>query len=179
MDLTPILVGLAANVGAPLVKQILEKKFGPGSGQLADVVIKTIAEHASVPVSELPDAIEKNPSIVRDGIIVAEGMAPELVALYSAGLAGQFGLLQAEQAEGPWQSGWRWGWMYLLAVFWIWVILIVPTVALIGPKVETIDLGVLMTLTSWFIALYMGGHTLKELGKNVIDAVKSWKGGRA
>ena len=37
--------------------------------------------------------------------------------------------------------------------------------------IEMVDLATLMTLTSWFMALYMGGHTVKDLGKNVIDAV--------
>jgi hypothetical protein len=37
--------------------------------------------------------------------------------------------------------------------------------------IEMVDLATLMTLTSWFMALYMGGHTVKDLGRNVIDAV--------
>jgi hypothetical protein len=53
---------------------------------------------------------------------------PELIALYAAGLEGQFALLQAETREGFWQSFWRYGWMYLLAIFWIWRIIIGPIV---------------------------------------------------
>jgi len=59
------------------------------------------------------------------------------------------------------------GWMYLLAGFWIWRILIVPVLGGFGLHVEAVDFGVLLTLTSWFMGLYMGGHTVKELGKNV------------
>jgi hypothetical protein len=31
--------------------------------------------------------------------------------------------------------------------------------------IEMIDIATLMTLTSWFMALYMGGHTVKDLGR--------------
>lgn len=176
MDLTSILIGLAGEVGAPIVGQILERKFGAQSGQLAEAVIKSIANQADTTVERLPELATSKPEAVKDAIAVTEVIAPDLVGLYTAGLEGQFKLLSQETAEGPWQSGWRWGWMYLLAVFWIWVVLILPAVGLFGVKVETIDLAVLLTLTSWFIALYMGGHTVKELGKTALDAVKSWRG---
>lgn len=175
MDITSVLIGMAADVGAPLVKQILENKFGPGSGQLAETVIKSIANQADTPVPDLPEVIANNPDLIRDAITTTEGLAPELVGLYTQGLEGQFALLQSETAEGPLQSGWRWGWMYLLAFFWFWVIVLLPLAALLGAKVEGIDLGILLTLTSWFIALYMGGHTVKELGKTALDAVRTWK----
>ena len=103
-------------------------------------------------------------------------MAPELIQLWQAGLAGQFALLQAEQREAWYQSAWRWGWMYLLAVFWIWRIMIVPVLNHgAATPIEAIDLAVLLTLTTWFISLYMGGHTIKALGESAINAVRNWK----
>ncbi len=93
-----------------------------------------------------------------------------------AGLAGQFALLQAEQAEGFWQSAWRWGWMYLLAFFWTCAFLLFPIVRLFGFDLDPIDTATLGTLTGWFISLYMGGHTVKELGKQAVEAVKTWRG---
>lgn len=182
MDLTSILIGLAETVAAPLVKQVLADKFGPGSGPLVDAVTKSIANSAGVGVEQLPDLAAQHPETVKDAIVATEALAPELVGLYSAGLAGQFALLQTESAEGPLQSGWRWGWMYLLGLFWLWLVLLRPllnaTLLAFGSKiaVEAFDIGVLMTLTSWFIALYMGGHTIKELGANAMEAVKSLKG---
>ncbi|MCW5720412.1 MAG: hypothetical protein KIS86_04640 [Devosia sp.] len=177
MDLSSVLIGLATEVGAPIVKQVLEQKFGRASGQIAEAVIKSIADNSGVSVEQLPEIIESRPAVVKDAIAVTEVIAPELVSLYARGLDGQFSLLQAETAEGPLQSGWRWGWMYLLGFFWTWVIVILPVVDLFGVEVPAIDLGILLTLTSWFIALYMGGHTVKELGKSALDAVKSWKTG--
>lgn len=185
MDLTSILIGMAAEVGAPLVKDILDRKIGGGSGQLAEAVIKSVASNAGVTPATLPDLITTEPGAVKDAVLAAESMAPELVALYTAGLEGQFKLLQTESAEGPLQSGWRWGWMYLLGLFWIFYLLVFPIINAVlkaagsSVQIETLDAAILLTLTSWFIALYMGGHTLKELGKNAIDAVRSMKGGPA
>jgi hypothetical protein len=181
MDLTSVLIGLAAQVGAPLVKSVLEEKFGHGSGKIADAVIGSIANHAGVTPEQLPELAASEPQLVRDAILDAERMAPELVALYTAGIEGQFKLLQAESAEGPLQSGWRWGWMYLLALFWLFYILLFPILNAILQalgsvvRIQTIEAAILLTLTSWFLALYMGGHTIKELGKSAIDAVKTWK----
>jgi hypothetical protein len=185
MDLTSILVGIAVEAGAPLVRDILSQKFGPASGQMAEAVIKSVATNAGVPVEKLPELAQASPSVVAEAVVQAERMAPELIALYTAGLEGQFKLLAAETAEGPLQSGWRWGWMYLLGAFWTFYILIFPVLnamfAAMESKVriETVEAAILLTLTSWFIALYMGGHTLKELGRNAIDAAKSWKGNGA
>ena len=39
-----------------------------------------------------------------------------------------------------------------------------------------IDSATLMTLTGWFISLYMGGHTVKEIGRQAVEAVKTWRG---
>ena len=67
--------------------------------------------------------------------------------------------------------------MYLLAVFWTFYLLIFPIVeTLTGIPIQRIDIAVLMTLTTWFISLYMGGHTIKSLGQSAIDAVKTWRG---
>jgi len=41
-----ILVGVAADVGAPIIKRILGNRFGRASGELAETVIRTVAEKA-------------------------------------------------------------------------------------------------------------------------------------
>lgn len=184
MDLTSILVGMAVDVGAPLVRDILSKKFGPASGQMAEALIKSVATSAGVTVEALPELAASSPSVLKKAVLQAEAMAPELIALYTAGLEGQFKLLAAESAEGPLQSGWRWGWMYLLGVFWTFYVLVFPILNAVlqaigsAVRIEVLEAAILLTLTSWFIALYMGGHTLKELGKSAIDAARTWKGSR-
>lgn len=175
--LIDILVSLAGNVAAPLVKGVLENKIGAGNAALVETVVKSIATSAGVSVEQLPQVAQQQPAVVEQAIAQAETVTPFYLDLYKAGLTGQFALLQAESAEGPWQSGWRWGWMYLLAFFWLWRIVILPVVnALVGSAIEAIDLGIMLTLTSWFIAMYMGGHTIKDLGTKAIEAVREWKG---
>ena len=168
-----ILLGVATEVGAPLIKRVFEDRFGKASGALAETVIKTVAEKAGVEPIELE---KLKPAELEKAVLAVETEMPELIALYAAGLEGQFALLQAETREGFWQSFWRYGWMYLLAIFWIWRIMVAPIVNQRigsggGMMIEMVDLATLMTLTSWFMALYMGGHTVKDLGKNVIEAV--------
>lgn len=173
--LAVILAGIAAEVGAPLIKKILEPKIGATGGALAETVIKTIAEKAGAEPIDLPNL---DRTALEAAINQTEAEAPELIALYAAGLEGQFALLQSETREGFWQSAWRWGWMYLLAAFWIWRIIILPLVnRAVDQPIEPVDMAVLMTLTSWFIGLYMGGHTLKELGRNVAEVMKDRKVG--
>jgi hypothetical protein len=171
--LATIVLGIAMEVGAPLIKSVLTKRIGPAGGELAETVIKTVAEKAGVEPIEL-EALK--PAELKDAVLATEADMPELIELYTRGLEGQFALLQAETREGFWQSFWRYGWMYLLAIFWIWRIIVAPIVNQRlgsggGVVIEMVDLATLMTLTSWFMALYMGGHTVKDLGRNVIDAV--------
>ena len=66
--------------------------------------------------------------------------------------------------------------MYLLGLFWIFYLLIFPIVeASTGMPIQRVDIAILMTLTTWFISLYMGGHTIKSLGESAINAVRTWK----
>lgn len=168
-----IILGAAAKVGAPVIKAIVEKHAGPLAGTLAGSVIDNIAERVGVDPEALPNA---DPHLIETAVRDVEASAPELIALYQAGLAGQFALLQAEQAEGFWQSAWRWGWMYLLAFFWTCAFLLFPLGRLFGFALDPIDTATLGTLTGWFISLYMGGHTVKELGRQAVEAVKTWRG---
>ncbi|MBW8638976.1 hypothetical protein K1W69_17400 [Hoeflea sp. WL0058] len=176
-----VIAAAAARVGAGMIKSVIEKKFGAGAGQiagdLAGSVIDTVARKAGVEPIDLPGLAERAPDIVDAAVAETETAMPELIALYEKGLEGQFALLQAEQAQGGLQVFWRYGWMYLLAVFWIWRILILPIINhQIDIPIESVDFAVLLTLTSWFMALYMGGHTVKELGKSAIEAMRTRKG---
>lgn len=176
-----IIAATAAKVGAGMVKSVIEGQFGAGAGQiagdLAGSVIDTVARKAGVEPIDLPDLAKTSPVALDDAVLETEAAMPELIALWSKGLDGQFALLQAETKEGGLKSFWRYGWMYLLAVFWIWRIMVLPVVnSRLAIPVEAVDFAVLLTLTSWFMALYMGGHTVKELGKSAIEAVRGWKG---
>ena len=175
-------VAAATKVGANIIREVVARHAGPGAGEiagtLAGTVFDTVADKLGVEPIALPQVAEARPEAFQDAIRETEAQMPELIALWQAGVNGQFALLQAETKEGFWQSFWRYGWMYLLAVFWIWRIIVLPVVnRMLGtPPIEAVEFAVLLTLTSWFMALYMGGHTIKELGKNALDAVRGLKG---
>jgi len=172
MSAVAVILGMAAKIGAPIVKSIIEKKIGGTAGDLAGAVVDAVAEKVGVPPGDLATAeVSKVEAAVRE----VEAEAPEMIAVWEQGLAGQFALLQAETAEGFWQSAWRWGWMYLLAFFWFNAILLFPIMRATGIAIEPIELPVLVTLTGWFITLYMGGHTAKEIGRQAVEAVKTWR----
>lgn len=168
-----VIAGIASKVGAELVGKVLGDRFGPAGGQLAETVVKEVAKRVGVPVEQLPEANEKE---LEDAVRNVETTMPEIIALWAKGLDGQFALLQAETEQGFWQSAWRWGWMYLLAFFWIWRIVVGPAMNAWGWPIELVDHAILLTLTTWFISLYMGGHTVKALGSSAIEAVKSMRG---
>lgn len=177
-----VIAAAAAKVGAGMVKSVVERSLGAGAGQiagdLAGNVIDTVARKAGVEPIDLPTLADREPGQVEEAVLATEADMPELIALWQRGLDGQFALLQAETQEGGLKAFWRYGWMYLLAVFWIWRIIIVPVAnRYLGPSpIEPVDFAVLLTLTSWFMALYMGGHTVKELGKSAIEALRARKG---
>lgn len=171
--LIAILAAAAAKVGAPVIKSILSKHVGGLPGTLAGTVIDEIAARAGVEPEKLPEIDDGYLEGVVSDVEVA---APELIALYQRGIEGQFALLQADaQSESIWASAWRWGWMYLLAFLWLCAFLLFPVARAFGAVLEPIDAATLMTLTGWFISLYMGGHTVKEFGKQAVEAVKNWR----
>lgn len=169
VGLETILIGVATKIGAPIVKSVLERHVGGKAGQIGGAVIDAIAGRAGVDPVDLPDVPQKR---LEEAVRETEA---EMIPLWTQGLTGQFALLQAEQAEAWYQSAWRWGWMYLLALFWTFYILVFPILAAAGFVVERVEAAILLTLTTWFIGLYMGGHTVKSLGESAIDAVRSWK----
>jgi len=168
---------IAAKVGAELVGKVLGEQFGPLGGQLAETVIGEVAGRLGVEPAAIPTVPAEK---VDEAVMAVEEAMPELIALWSRGLDGQFALLQAEQQQGGWANNWRPGWMYLLGLMWVVRLLVVPFLDSTGETAlaEAMPAEIMLTLTGWFIALYMGGHTIKSLGENAIDAVKAWREGR-
>jgi hypothetical protein len=160
------LLGLATEIGAPLVKRILAGRIGAGNAELIDRVVGAVAERAGVRPDALPTAIAEERGRVIEAVrAVEDGVAPELISLYEAETEGRIALLQAEMAasEPAWKSAWRPAMMYLLGFLWLWALVLVPIVDAIGPALAGVDLGVLFNLTLAYLALYMGGHTVKEV----------------
>lgn len=162
----PILVGVAAKVGAPIVAGILRDAIGGKTGDLAGKVVETIAGHVGAPAEEIPTIAAQDPARVEAAVRVAEAETPELIAAWveSQKLANDLQKAEMAKSEAPWTWAWRPAWMWLLAFLWTYAIVLRPVVnAATGAKIEAVDLGVLVTLTGAYLALYMGGHTVKGI----------------
>ncbi len=168
---TSILLDVAGKVGAPLVKGLLQKiGLGGVAGDIAGSVVDTVAEKLGVAPAEIPaqptDKIEA-------AVQATEAEAPELVLAWAKQqeLANQLQLAEMKPGEPVWTWAWRPAWMWFLMALFAFRLVAVPVVdAAVGSQIASaVDLGAMMTLTTWFMALYMGGHTLK-------DAVAKWTG---
>ncbi|CAN7577407.1 hypothetical protein LJR098_005454 [Rhizobium sp. LjRoot98] len=78
--LTSILIDVAAKVGAPLVKRILQEKVGGVAGDLGGTVIDAIATRAGVPPEELPSLPAPR---IEAAVAAVEAETPELVLAYN------------------------------------------------------------------------------------------------
>lgn len=160
------LLSLAGQVGLPILRRILEDKLGGAGGSLAADVIDAVAARSGVTPDQLDAYAEESPGVVIDAMREVERMAPELVALYASGLEYQMAVLAAEKGEPLWVRAWRPGWMYLLGLFWLWNIVILHIAnAIWKTALPVMPWDILMSLTGVFMALYMGGHTIKDIAQ--------------
>ncbi|WP_299165822.1 hypothetical protein [uncultured Tateyamaria sp.] len=165
------LLPLAVQFGLPMLENVLNNKFGGQGGALATTVVREVARKSGVEVDQLEQYAADHPDVVEVAMRDVEAMAPEMIQLYTAGLEGQFALLQAEQRGVLWKSAWRPGWMYLLGVLWVWNIIGLHMINAIWKwQLPPVDYSILLQLTGLFMALLMGGHTLKDIGKSFVGA---------
>lgn len=174
-----LLVPIAARLGLPILKGILVRHGGEAGGAVAEVLGDIGAALGVAPTAEaIKDAFEADPGATGPVIQETEAVNGERwLGLYEAGLKGQFALLMAEQATGGWKDAWRPGGMYLFGFLWLWALVLLPIVnsgfaaAIAGP-----DLSVLSWLTSLYMGLYMGGHTVKDFAEKARQAVLGRQG---
>ena len=168
VTLTSVLTGIAVQVGAPIVKGVLERSLGSTAGGIAGSVIDAIADKAGVPVECLD---KTDSSILGEAIKAVEVETPDLIFAFVEQQKETNRLLIAEMERGTlWTWAWRPFWMWFLAFLWAWALVIAPLVnALLGSSVGYVDLSILMTLTGFYTAFYMGGHTVKQFTKGRPD----------
>jgi len=162
--LASILIDAAAKVGAPIVKQLLEKYVGGTASEIGGVVIDTIAGKAGV----TPEALPSLPAKDLEAVVVAtEAETPQLVAAWveQQREANRLMLAEMDKSESWWTWAWRPAWMWFLGFLFLFRLVLVPIAdAALGSDIAAaVDLSTMMTLTAWFMGLYMGGHTLKDL----------------
>lgn len=157
--LATILIGAAANVGAPIVKGILAKHFGGTASEIGGAVVNAIAEKAGVTVEALADAPQDQ---IEAAVQSVESEAPELInALVTAQQQGN----QLMMAEMEKQSGF--GWLWRPAGMWLMLgcigfyILLLPILGLVvGHPVQlTVGFSDFVTVFVTYTSLYMGGNT--------------------
>lgn len=164
----PIILETARKIGAPIIKSVLEKYVGKTgadiAGTAAEQIIDRVSDRAGTPVENLPDLPQ---DALEPAVIETERKdAPEILAEWNRTLELSIEMQKAEmEAGGPlWTWGWRPFWMWLLAFFWVWTLVLLPAAnGLLDADIPPIDAGILMTLTGAYLALYMGGHTVKNV----------------
>lgn len=167
--LAGILIEAAGKVGAPIVKGMLEKYVGGKAGEIGGEIIDVIAGKAGVSPADLPGLPADE---LGAAVQAAEPVAAELVLaeVEQQREANRLMLAEMDKEGGTWTWAWRPAWMWLLAFLWTYALVLRPLVnAAVGAAIEAVDVSMLMTLTGAYLALYMGGHTVK-------DALQRWTG---
>ena len=77
--LASILIEAATKVGAPIVKQLLEKHLGGTAGEIGGMIIDAIAGKAGVAPDDLPSVPAKD---LEAAVAAAEAETPQLVATW-------------------------------------------------------------------------------------------------
>jgi hypothetical protein len=160
-----ILIGVAAKVGAPIVKGLLEKHLGGTAGQVGGAVIDAIADRAGVPVDELEHLPEPE---LEAAVAAVEAESPELIAALLESQRQANELMLAEMQKDS-AFGWMWrpaGMWMMLAVFG-WLAMGRPIVNAFlwtvtpGVQIEPgIDWPNFLGIFGIYATLYMGGNTL-------------------
>lgn len=170
-DIASALGGLAGalfKAGAPQLGGIIGTAMGGPVGAvvggLAGKVIDTLAGALGTPATPeaVAEAIPANPAVVQQ----VEATAPEMVRVYEmeAARADAAQAAEIERGFGTWQF-WRGAWQALIICGWAVVLL----VALFGgglvrPLVSLTDIiGAWGSVTMTWLAVFNGGHTLKEI----------------
>lgn len=163
-----LLASIATSVAAPMVRGLLQEKLGPSNARLAEAVVDAVADRAGVEPMMLDKFAADKPEVIRQAVLDVEAEMPQMIALYHASMDQQFALLQAEMKQPVWTWAWRPLWMYFLIVVWGWNIIGLHLLnALLKWQLPPVDWTTLLAITSLFMGLYMGGHTVKAFAAGV------------
>jgi|GEM_PF-864145 len=166
--LSSILIEVAAKVGAPIVKGILEKHVGGKAGEVGGAVIDAIAEKAGVTPEDLQDPFKVPAKELEKAVAEVETQAPEIVRAYTASQREMNRLQLAEMSKDS-NFGWMWrpAGMWLMLVCVAWYVMIVPLLnallAAIGAHTTIsliVDFASFVTVFMTYCTLYMGGNTV-------------------
>lgn len=165
MSTNPILdtiLSSAVRTGSSVVKDIVSAQLGPTIGGLAGTVVDTIAAGLGVK----PEEVASADPVDLDAAVISAEHDPEILKLYVEQQRLTNDLLKAEmnKSESLWTWAWRPAWMWFLMLVWLCALIIFPLMrGMTGSNIDIPDLAVVGNLTMIFLALYMGGHTAKDI----------------
>lgn len=160
--LTGMLIGIAAKVGAPLVKEVLQRQVGGVAGEVAGGVIDMIAGKLGVRVEDLD---KQDPAELGNAIFEVEEQNAEILRLNLESQRETTKLLLApiETKQPLWTWAWLPCWQWFLLIAWFWRVILGPTVnGATGATVELISVTDLGWITTVYMGLHMGGNTAKD-----------------
>ncbi|MDZ7822608.1 MAG: hypothetical protein U5K75_00215 [Ahrensia sp.] len=172
MSAIAVLIPILTQIGAPILKNVLQQSIGGKGADVAGDVIDAIAGRLGVEATPqaIEDAYLQRPQQVSADIQKLEAENGALfIALQSKAIDKQFELLLAETKAGGLKDALALGLDVFACRIWVWQIVAIATGT---PSIATADL---LQLTTWFLGLYMGGHTLKDFGKNIATALATRK----
>ncbi|MBJ6722452.1 hypothetical protein I2750_19825 [Bacillus sp. PR5] len=155
----------AIRTGSNVVKDIISAQLGPTIGGLAGSVIDTVAGQLGVTPVEIPSC----PQDQIDQAVSGANSDPEILKLYVEAHRLTTDLFKAEMAKGGeawWTWAWRPFWMWLLAFLWVWNGIVVSVVnGIMASNIIMIPWDALLAITATYTAMYLGGHTAKDLAQ--------------
>jgi hypothetical protein len=165
IPVVPILIDIAAKVGAPIVKGLLQEHQGGTAGQLGGAVIDAIAERAGVPVEQLPSVPTED---LEKAVVAVEAESPALINALPESQREANRLMLAEmQKETAFGWLWRPAGMWLMLVCIAWYIILRPIVNAVlwsltpGIQIEMgLDVATFLGIFTIYTGFYMGGNTI-------------------
>ena len=157
-----VLIEAARKVGAPLVKSVLERFLGGEAADIGAAVIDSVAEKLGVPPDKIP---AQPPERIEAAVAATEDETPELIAAEVARMKAGHAFVQ-DKATPAWVPAWQWFIMALWAYSWV----LVPVVnTATGAAIERPSIADLISLTTCYQVLNMGGNTVLRLADKARD----------
>lgn len=176
MDLASTLGSLAGELFKQGARQIggivggaVGGPAGAIAGTLAGKVVDTLAEKLGTPATPeaVTEAIRKEPEVAAPVIAQVEAAAPEMIRLWEteAQRGSDAQAAEIERGFGAWQF-WRGAWQGLIIAGWAVILLagVFGGNAGVKPLLPLADvISAWGTVTLTWLAVFNGGHTLKEI----------------
>lgn len=160
-----IILSAAARVGAPLLKDLLQKNVGGAAGEIGGAVIDAVARRAGVPVDALPDAA---PEVIEAAVTQVEADLPQIL-MQQLEMQRESNRLMLAEMQKDTGFGWLWRpagmWLMLVGVAWyvIFAPLLNTLLAALGSVVTIpapVTFNEFVTVFMTYSGLYMGGNTV-------------------